>query len=83
MLSRNVGKKLLLLGTQQHRRAQFFSLFSLHYNIVCGYFVTAKGLRALAGLLCNRRIPSSKRHLNTLCPDIPIAAEGTELSKNQ
>ena len=63
MLSRNVGKKLPLLAAQQLRRAQFFSLFSLHYNIVCGYFVTAKEVLALAGLICSRRIPSSKLHL--------------------
>jgi len=82
MLSRNVCKKLILLGAQQPRRAQLFSLFSLHYSIVCGYFVTAKDVRALAGLICSRT-PSSKLHFNNLCPDVPIVAEGTEMSKHQ
>jgi hypothetical protein len=83
MLPRNVCKKLPLNGAEQPRRAQLFSLFSLHYSIVCGYFVTAKDVRALVGLICSRRTRSSKLHLNTLCPDVPIVAEATELSKHQ
>jgi hypothetical protein len=83
ILYRNVCKKWPLLAAQQPRRAQNFSLFGLHYNIVCGNFVTARDVRTLAGLICSQRIPSSKLHLNTFCPDISIVAEGTELSKNQ